>query len=405
MQSNIPHERRLDMRVDAATRLEGQLLTALLVVIVLLFLLGPAGYGQRSAAPAMTADHMLPSRPENATWGWIPIDAQPALTVRSGETVRIDTLSHHGTTQDEDPLTFLPKFGVKPDEILPDVRDFWASRPGRPREGRGGAHVLTGPVAIAGAEPGDMLEVQILDMTTRVPYGVNTTGPMSGVFGKDYPGTRPDDPGPGVTSATRHVYRTGTVDGRQVVLFSDRIHVPVAPFMGIMAVAPRAPTVGEPGVTIDGVQSSTPPGPYGGNMDLKDLTAGSTLFLPVFHKGALFYVGDPHGAQGHGEVSGNALEQSVTGVFRFVLHKGKSISGPRAETPTHYILMGIDLDLNRAMRMATLEAVNFLVQEKGLTRDAAFSLASLGVDFHVAEVVDLTQLVAAKIPRSLFVKN
>jgi acetamidase/formamidase len=175
--------------------------------------------------------------------------------------------------------------------------------------------------------------------------------------------------------------------------------------MGIMAVAPRAPRVGDPGVTIEGVQSSTPPGPYGGNMDLKDLTAGSTLFLPVFHKGAQFYVGDPHGAQGHGEVSGNALEQSVTGMFRFVLHKGKSIAGPRAETPTHYILMGIDLDLDRAMRMATLDAVDFLVQEKGLTRDEAFSLASLAVDFHVAEVVDLTQLVAAKIPKSLFVKN
>jgi acetamidase/formamidase len=405
MQGNIPLEREARMRGDAATGPERQMWTAFLVVIVLLFLLGPAGYGQRSTTPGPNADHMLPSRPENVTWGWIPIDARPALTVKSGETVRIDTISHHGSTQDEDPVTFLPKFGVKPEEILPDVRDFWASRRDRPREGRGGAHVLTGPVAIAGAEPGDMLEVQILDLTTRVPYGVNTTGPMSGVFGKDYPGTRQGDPALDVTSAVRHVYRTGMVGGRQVVLFSDRIHVPVAPFMGIMAVAPRAPRVGDPGVTIEGVQSSTPPGPYGGNMDLKDLTAGSTLFLPVFHKGAQFYVGDPHGAQGHGEVSGNALEQSVTGMFRFVLHKGKSIAGPRAETPTHYILMGIDLDLDRAMRMATLDAVDFLVEEKGLTRDEAFSLASLAVDFHVAEVVDLTQLVAAKIPKSLFVKN
>src|SRR5262245_57072336 len=168
--------------------------------------------------------------------------------------------------------------------------------------------------------------------------------------------------------------------------------------MGIMAVAPRNPVVGEPGVTIAGVQNSTPPGPYGGNMDLKDLTVGSTLYLPVFHKGALFYVGDPHGAQGHGEVSGNALEQSVTGVFRFVLHKGASIAGPRAETPTHYIMMGIDADLDRAMQLATRDAIDFLVREKGLTRDEAFSLASLGVDFHVAEVVDLTQVVAAKIP-------
>jgi acetamidase/formamidase len=195
------------------------------------------------------------------------------------------------------------------------------------------------------------------------------------------------------------------VNGRQVVLFSDAIHVPVAPFMGIMAVAPRAPRAGEPGVTIDGVQSSTPPGPYGGNLDLKDLTAGSTLYLPVFHKGALFYVGDPHGTQGHGEVSGNALEQSLTGVFRFTVHKGKTISGPRAETASHYIVMGIDVDLDRAMRLATLEAVNFLAEEKGLARDKAFSLASIAVDFHVAEVVDLTQVVAGMIPKSLFLRN
>ena len=393
------------MGTEAARRLERHVLAALLVAIVLLFLLGPAGYGQRGAPAGMAADHVLPSRPENVTWGWIPVDARPVLTIRSGQTVRIDTLSHHGSTQDEDPVTFLPKLGVKPDEILQDVRDFWASRAGRPRQGRGGAHVLTGPIAIADAEPGDMLEVQILELAARVPYGVNTTGPMSGVFGKDYPGTRDGDSGLDVAPGTRHLLRTGAVAGRQVVFFSDTVHVPLAPFMGIMAVAPRAPQAGEPGVTIDGVQSSTPPGVYGGNMDLKDLTVGSTLYLPVFQKGALFYAGDPHGAQGHGEVSGNALEQSLTGVFRFTVHKRRSLSAPRAETPTHYILMGIDLDLDRAMRLATLEAVNFLVQEKGLARDKAFSLASIAVDFHVAEVVDLTQLVAAKVPKNLFLKN
>jgi acetamidase/formamidase len=393
------------MRYESATRLERHVSAALVAAIVLLFLLGPAGYGQRRAGNAMPADHVLGSRPENLTWGWIPIDAPPAVVIRSGQTVRIDTLSHHGATQDEDPMTFLPKLGVKPDEILQDVRDFWASRGGRSRAGRGGAHVLTGPVAIAGAEPGDMLEVQILELTTRVPYGVNTTGPTSGVFGRDYPGTRDGDSGLDVPAGTRHLLRTADVNGRQVVLFSDAIHVPVAPFMGIMAVAPRAPRAGEPGVTIDGVQSSTPPGPYGGNLDLKDLTAGSTLYLPVFHKGALFYVGDPHGTQGHGEVSGNALEQSLTGVFRFTVHKGKAISGPRAETASHYIVMGIDLDLDRAMRLATLEAVNFLVGEKGLPRDKAFSLASIAVDFHVAEVVDLTQVVSGMIPKSLFLQN
>ena len=347
----------------------------------------------------------MPSRPENVTWGWFPTDKAPVLTIRSGQTVRIDTISHHGSSQDQDPVTFLGSFGIRPDEILQDVRDFWASRNTRSREGNLGIHVLTGPIAITEAEPGDTLEVQILELTPRGPYGFNTGGTNAGVLGREYPGTRPGDSGLGLPPDTRFMYRTATENGRPVVLFSDRIRVPLAPFMGTLAVAPSSPMVGQPGVTLPGIQSSRPPGEYGGNLDLKDLTAGSTLFLPVFRRGALFYAGDPHGVQADGEVSGTALEQSLTGVFRFVVHKSKPLRTPRAETPTHYILMGIDVDLDRAMRKAVEEAVNFLVQEKGLTPDRAYSLASLAVDFHVAEAVDLTQLVAAKIPKSLFLAN
>ncbi len=175
--------------------------------------------------------------------------------------------------------------------------------------------------------------------------------------------------------------------------------------MGVMAVAPRDPVVGQPGVKVAGVQGSVPPGSFGGNMDLKDLTTGSTLYLPVFHSGARFYVGDPHSAQGDGEVSGTAIEQSLSGVFRFIVHKRRAIAGPRAETATHYILMGIDLDLDSALRMAVLEVVDFLVKEKGLTPAKAFSLASIAVDFHIAEAVDLTQLVSGKIPKSLFLEK
>ena len=173
--------------------------------------------------------------------------------------------------------------------------------------------------------------------------------------------------------------------------------------MGIMAVAPN-PVVGQPGVTVPGVQSSRPPGAFGGNMDVKDLTVGSTLYLPVFHEGALFYVGDPHSVQGDGEVSGTAIEQSLSGVFRFIVHKGKTISGPRAETDTHYLIMGIDLDLNRATRRATWEVVDFLVHEKGLTQAKALSLASIAVDFRVSEVVDLTQVVTGFIPKDIFLR-
>jgi acetamidase/formamidase len=377
-------------------------LSFLFQAAALVCLLVPSAHAQR-----MAADHYLPSKPENVVWGWIPIDAPPVLTIRSGQTVRIDIISHHGATQAQDPDTFLATLGVKPEEILQDARDFWATRASRNRQGRTGAHILTGPIAVTGAEPGDMLEIQILEVSTRVPWGINTAGATSGVFGNGYPGTKPGDPGSGVPADanTRNLIRTGTVNGREVAHFSDQIKVPLAPFMGIMAVAPRDPQVGQPGVTVAGVQSSSPPGTYGGNLDLKALVAGTSLFLPVFHAGARFYAGDSHGVQGDGEVSGNALEQSLTGVFRFVLHKGKTIAAPRAETPTHYILMGIDADLDRAMRMATLEVVNFLVKEKGLTPQKAFSLSSLAVDFRVAEAVDDTQNVAAFIPKSLFTGN
>jgi len=348
-------------------------------------------------------DHFVPSRPDTLTWGWFPIDAPPVLTIQSGETVRIDTLSHLGATQEAHPRLSLAELDVEPNEILQDVLDFWASREERPRDGRSG-HVITGPVYVDGAEPGDTLEVEILGLQTRVPYGITTTGPTNGVFGSSYPGTRPDDPVLDILRE-RHLIRTATVDGRDVALFSEAIHVPLAPFMGIMAVAPEDPTVGQPGVTVPGVQASRPPGSFGGNMDVKDLTTGATLYLPVFHPGARFYVGDPHSAQGDGEVSGNAIEQSLTGVFRFTVHKGETIIAPRAETDTHYIMMGIDLDLDRALRKAVQEVIDFLVEKKGLTPATAFSLAGIGVDFHIAEAVDLTQLVSAKIPKSLFLEE
>jgi acetamidase/formamidase len=235
-----------------------------------------------------------------------------------------------------------------------------------------------------------------------VPYGVNSTTPSAGVLRAAY-ASKPGDPPPPLPETEQiHVIRTGTVNGRDVALFSDTIHVPMAPFMGTMAVAPRNPVVGEPGVRVAGLQGSGPPGVYGGNLDFKMLTAGTSLFLPVFHSGARFYVGDPHGTQGDGEVSGNALEQSLTGDFRFVVHKGKTITAPRAETATHYVMMGIDLDLDRALRLATLEVINFLVTEKHLTASKALSLASLAVDFHIAEAVDGTQVVVGKIPKSIF---
>ena len=347
----------------------------------------------------MAQEPLVPTRPDTLSWGWFPLDKAPVLTVASGATVRIDTLSHAGATQDAPPETSLGSLGVPPNEILQDVLDFWASRTQRPRDGRSG-HIITGPIAIDGAAPGDTLQVDVLELVTRVPYGINTTGATSGVFGPNYPGSRPGDP-PRDIRSTRHLFRTGRTGDREVAFFSDSIEVPLEPFMGIMAVAPN-PVLGAPGVTVPGVQASRPPGAFGGNLDIKDLTVGSSLYLPVLHPGALFYVGDPHSAQGDGEVSGTAIEQSLSGRFRFILHKDLSLSMPRAETDTHYILMGIDLDLDRALQQAVEEVVAFLVAEKGLSPTRALSLASIAVDFHIAEAVDLTQLVTGKIPKSLF---
>ena len=273
---------------------------------------------------------------------------------------------------------------------------------GQPAQGGAGRTPPHRSRVVEGAEPGDTLAVEILELTTRVPYGINATSSTTGVFASNYP-AQPGDPVPSIPG-TIHLIRTGDANGRQVAFFSDKIQVPMSPFMGTMAVAPENPTVGQPGVRVAGLQTSGPPGPYGGNMDFRELKVGATLYLPVFHPGALFYTGDPHGVQGDGEVSGNALEQSLTGVFRFTVLKDKTIPGPRAESATHYFLMGIDADLNRATRKAVLETVDFLVKEKSLTPAKALSLCSIAIDFRIAEVVDGTQVVVGSIPKSLFLR-
>ena len=355
-----------------------------------------------TAQHAVAADHHVPSRPETVTWGDFPLDRAPVLRMESGQTVRIDALSHAGATQSEEPVAYMASLGVPAHEVLDDAIAFWASRDGRPREGRSG-HVITGPIYVEGADPGDVLRVEMLALETRVPWGVNSTRATGGVFSSAYPGFIDGQEPLDIPPGTRHLIRTGKSGDRDVAFFADGIEVPMSPFMGIMAVAPENPTVGQPGVTVEGVQSSRPPGPFGGNMDVRDLGAGTTLYLPVFHPGALFYVGDPHGVQGDGEVSGTAIEQSVTGIFRLTVLEGRSIDGPRAENDTHWILMGIDTDLNRAMRKAVREVVDFLVEEKELTPAKALSLASIAVDFRVGEAVDLTQIVTGYVPRELFV--
>src|SRR5207253_6122701 len=185
---------------------------------------------------------------------------------------------------------------------------------------------------------------------------------------------------------------------RKVALLPGGIELPLSPFLGIMAVAPPPDLI---------IVSSGPPGKWAGNLDLKTLTVGSTLYIPVFNDGALFYTGDPHGVQGDGEVDGGALEQSLTATLQFILHKGmgKSMRGPRAEDASNYYTLGLDLDLNTAMKIAVREAVELLQEKAGLSAAEAYSVASLGVDFRVAEAVDSVQIIYRTIPKKFFKQN
>ncbi len=337
---------------------------------------GLSAYAQQTfpGGPAIR----LGSTPETVIRGHIPSDRPPVLRVKSGQTVAIDTLSHQGMNSKDGPVAFFGRGGVKSDDVLKDAVDVYGTV--HPPAG-GGTHVLTGPIYIEGAEPGDQLEVRVVNVEFRVPYGVNATNKGSGVL-------------PALMSEP--VFRVIPFDmDRGVVRFSPEIEVPLSPFMGIMAVAPPPEMKNV---------SSRPPGAFGGNLDLKQLTRGASLYLPVFNDGALFFTGDAHGAQGDGEVNGTAIEVSLRPTFQFIVHKGKgrSMTWPRAETPTHYIAIGMDRDLNLAMKAAAQEAVNFLMQEKGLSAAQAYALASIGVDFRVAEAVNLVQVIYGMIPKSLF---
>jgi acetamidase/formamidase len=326
-------------------------------------------------------DVTLGSTPDTVVWGYLSARVPPVLRIKSGTTVRIDTMSHQGLVTRDDPVTYFGRAGIKPEEVLQDAKDIYAKVP----HPKGlGVHVLTGPIYIEGAQPGDALEVRVLALELRVPYGVNNTGPGSGVL--------PDL----VATPTPRIIKTDPQ--RKVALLPGGIELPLSPFLGIMAVAPPPDLI---------IVSSGPPGKWAGNLDLKTLTVGSTLHIPVFNEGALFYTGDPHGVQADGEVDGGALEQSLTATLQFILHKGagKSMRGPRAEDANNYYALGLDVDLNVAMKLAVREAVELLQEKAGITAAEAYSVASLGVDFRVAEAVDSVLLIYGVIPKKFFKNN
>lgn len=323
-------------------------------------------------------DAHLRSTPETVSWGWIAADRAPVLRVKSGQTVRIDTVTHQGLNTPQNPVAFFGAAGIRPQDVLKDASEIYSAVK---RADGAGPHILTGPVHVEGAQPGDMLEVRVLDVEIRVPYGVNATGPGSGVV--------PDL----LTKAEQKIIHLDLK--RNVALFARDVEVPLAPFMGIVAVAPppRLKRV-----------STKPPGAFGGNIDFKHLIAVSTLYLPVFNDGALFYTGDGHACQGDGEVDGTAIEISLTPTLQLIVHKGagRAMNWPRAEDAANHYSMGMGPNLDEALQHAIRETVEFLQSRAALSAAEAYALCSLAVDFRIGEAVNNVLMVYGVIPKRLF---
>jgi acetamidase/formamidase len=319
--------------------------------------------------PLRAFDYTLLATPETVAWGYYSGLSKPVLTVHSGDTVRMQTLSTCG------PPSKLIENGVNAAEIPPYTQPIYDEVKDR---GPGG-HILTGPVAIAEAEPGDVLEVQIVKVDIDANFACNGFGLERGFLPMDYPYSRMK-----IIPLDR---------AKMLAEFSPGIQIPLRPFFGSMGVAPA-------GGKID----SAPPFAHAGNMDNKELVAGTTLFIPVAVRGALFQAGDGHAGQGNGEVDITALETYLSGTFRFVVHKDQHLLWPRAETPEYYISMGFSKDLKEATTYALRDMLEFLQTDKHLSRDDAYMLSSVAVDLDITQLVDGNVGVHAMCPKRIFVK-
>ena len=329
-----------------------------------------AVFGCALAGPSRAATYDLPATPSTVAWGNYDAAAKPVLTIHSGDTVVFHTLLTSSPTA-------LEKAGVAPAAVEQSLRTIFDQVHDR---GPGG-HILNGPVAIEGAEPGDTLEVRILKIDLAIPYAYNAFRYGAGFLTDDFPYARmkiiPLDRAAGVAH------------------FAPGVDIPLHPFFGSMGDAPP-PAFGR--------YDSAPPTIIGGNMDDKALVAGTTLYLPVHAAGALFEVGDGHAGQGNGEVDITAMETSLVGTLQFVLHKGEKLDYPRAETPASYISMGFDDDLSRAARKAVENMIAFLVAEKHMSRDEAYMLVSVAGDVEITELVDRNKGVHVEMPKALFAR-
>jgi acetamidase/formamidase len=325
----------------------------------------PAGQGR--AQPTKT--HRLEATPNTVAYGYYWSEAKPVLRIASGDIIDVDTLLTNSPTG-------LERAGVPPEKIQDSLKAVVTEVTGD-RRGPGG-HILTGPVYVEDAMPGDVLEVKILSIDFAIDYGYNGCA-----------GFIPDN-------CDRSVgLRIMAIDRKTMTSeYAPGIVIPLRPFFGSMGVAP-APELGR--------VSSNPPGKHAGNLDNKELVAGSTLFIPIFAPGALFEVGDGHGAQGDGEVDQTAIETSLRGRLQLTVRKNMKLTWPRAETATDFISMATDPDLAVATRGAIQEMVDFLAAAKKLTKHQAYQVVSLAGNVAVTQLVDKPNLgVHVRMPKSIF---
>ena len=358
--------------------------------------------------------HYITSRPDTVQWGSLPNrDAKPIRTVRSGELVTFDTVSHEGILEDQgrDPVAYFQRKGVPEHQIMDDAAAI--ARSDLPHDFiNDGPHIVTGPVHVHGARAGDVLRIDVVGLVPRAPYGVISNRHGKGALPGEYPLRPQPDPradaqhpelfhNVSVFTPVRRVrgaYRGVLPAGR------FRAEFPIDPFMGLM------------GVALDTSEkvNSIPPTPAGGNLDIRDLTVGSRLFLPVFVPGAKFFAGDPHYRQGDGEVSLTALEAPLRGTFRLTLLKKGSpaipggrgtLDMPFGENAEFWMPVGLNPDLDEAMKQAVREAIAFLSGEHGMSRAVAYAYMSAATDYVVSQVVDKTKGVHARISKAHFVRR
>ena len=331
------------------------------------FLLAAMVLGVTAVIAAQTPrTHRLEATPSTVAYGYYWSESKPVLRVASGDILDVDTLLT--STPDR-----LEKAGIPAAQVQPSLRTIVEQVKDR---GPGG-HILTGPVHVEGAEPGDALEVRVLSIDLPIEYGYNG---CSGFIRENC------NPGAGL--------RIIRMDRKRLIgHFAPGIEIPLRPFFGSMGVAPPPAR---------GRVSSSPPDIHAGNLDNKELVAGTILWIPVHVPGALFQIGDGHAAQGDGEVDQTAIETSLRGRVQLTVRKGMTLTWPRAETPTHFISMGTDLDLTKATRVAIQEMVDFLVATKKMDKHTAYQLTSVAGDVAITQLVDGTMGVHVKMPKGIF---